>query len=73
MAEVAELTTHLIHGPHPDVLYREPTPGRWYFGIHADGQTGALAQWTGFSFESSESDDVDMTIYDHLQEQPLRE
>lgn len=51
---------------------REPLPGRWYFGVHADGSTGALAQWDGWRFVSSQSDDHDMTGYAYLQEQPPR-
>lgn len=51
---------------------REPTTGRYYFGIHANGEAGALAKWNGYTFENSESDNVDMTIYAHLHEQPPR-
>lgn len=58
--------------PAPGLPLRPPTLGRWYFGIHADGQTGALAQWNGWAFVNSESDDVNMGIYHHLQEQPPR-
>lgn len=53
-------------------LKSEPIPGRWYFGVHADGSTGALAQWDGWRFVSSQSDDHDMTVYAYLQEQPPR-
>jgi len=54
------------------ILRGWPRSGFWYFGIREDGQTGALAQWDGWKFANSESDDVDMTIYHHLQEQPPR-
>ena len=60
-----------LHGrPAPRKDY--PTPGRWYFGVNADGTVGALAQWDGFAFVSSLSDDHDMSQYHHLQERPPR-
>lgn len=66
--------TYLIvrHGGIGAALPAQPVAGLWYFGIHADGSTGALAQWNGYSFTNSESDDMNMGIYCHLQEMPPR-
>lgn len=49
-----------------------PVTGCWYVGVNADGSHGVLAQWNGFNFESSLSDDHDMTRYAYLREQPHR-
>lgn len=61
------------HGERaPEPVMAEPKVGYWYHGESERG-TGIIAQYQGWNeFTLGDGTPVNMTIYDHLVEQPKR-